>query len=848
MSVTSSVRRGWGSDRPVLWRLLPPLAVMLVLLILGGGWGLWRQLQAHMMEKQLASGVSVLDAVRTALRSQADLLSGQVQPIAADPGVKQALREGDVERLKADWMPVFVSLQKDLQFTHFNFIGTNRVSLLRLHKPELKGDVIDRPNLLEAERTGRIAPGLVIGQVGTLVLRVAQPVFDEEKLMGYVELGKEIEYILEDIHLPPGSYFAATMHKRCMGREQWQEWLEFWDRKAEWGRLEENVLIYSSMDPLPEAFNAMADRDPSIGRGLAFRNAEIEDGGREWRVTATALRDARGDDVGELLVMTDVTVEMDAFRASLLQGGLMGGVLLVSILGVLAVLLRRTDLCLLVQRREQDEIHRRMLSVLNSLDASVYVADLDTHQLLFVNEYGLKNWGRDIVGKPCWSALQGQPGPCSFCTRAERLLESGGGETRVSEIQNRLNGRWYALRDKVVSWADGRKVRLEIATDITAQKESEAALRKERDKAQLFLDMAEVIFVALDPEGTVTLINRKGCELLGLPQEQIIGRNWFDHFLPASVREDTFRYFKRIMAGECHRVESNENPVRTAGGGERTVLWGSTFLRNEDGKVAGTFSSGMDVTDRKKMEEQLARIQKTESLGRMAGAVAHHYNNLLQVVIGNLEMAMDDLPRNFHTYEEVENALRASRRAASLGGVMLTYIGESFARQERVDLCELCRESLPALKLNMPGTVALETDFPVPGPVVCLNAEQIRHLLSNLVVNAWEAMGGKSGVVSLKVGKVEGRALPVQNRVPADFVPSAPVYASLEVRDTGCGIAPEALGKLFDPFYSTKFVGRGLGLAVAQGYLKAHNGCITVESTPGEGSTFCIFLPLAEET
>ena len=205
MSVTSSVRRGWGSDRPVLWRLLPPLAVMLVLLILGGGWGLWRQLQAHMMEKQLASGVSVLDAVRTALRSQADLLSGQVQPIAADPGVKQALREGDVERLKADWMPVFVSLQKDLQFTHFNFIGTNRVSLLRLHKPELKGDVIDRPNLLEAERTGRIAPGLVIGQVGTLVLRVAQPVFDEEKLMGYVELGKEIEYILEDIHLPPGS-------------------------------------------------------------------------------------------------------------------------------------------------------------------------------------------------------------------------------------------------------------------------------------------------------------------------------------------------------------------------------------------------------------------------------------------------------------------------------------------------------------------------------------------------------------------------------------------------------------------------------------------------------------------
>ena len=226
MSVDSSVRR-WGSDRPVLWRLLPPLAFLLVLLILGGGWVLWRQLQAHMMERQLASGVSVLDAVRTALRSQTDLLLGQVQPIAADPGVKQALREGDMERLKVEWMPVFALLQKSHQFTHFNFISTNRIMLLRLHKPELKGDLIDRSHLLEAERTGKISPGLVIGQVGTLVLRVAQPVFDEEKLLGYVELGKEIEYILTDIYLPPGSYFAATMRKPCLSRDQWEEWLEF---------------------------------------------------------------------------------------------------------------------------------------------------------------------------------------------------------------------------------------------------------------------------------------------------------------------------------------------------------------------------------------------------------------------------------------------------------------------------------------------------------------------------------------------------------------------------------------------------------------------------------------------
>ncbi len=799
-----------------------------------------------MMERQLASGVAVLEAVRMALKSQTDLLSGQVQPMAADPSVKRALRVGDAEQLKADWLPIFVSLQKDLQLTHFNFILANRVTLLRLHKPELRGDVIDRANLREAERTGKLAPGLVIGQVGTLVLRVAQPVWDEGELLGYVELGKEIEFVLSDIHLPPGNFFAVTMLKRCLGEEQWREWLQGFGREAEWGRLSKNVMIYSSMEPLPEAFDRMADRDSAYGRGLAFRNAEIESDGRVWRATATTIRDAAGDDVGELLVMTDVTVEMEAFRTSLIHGGLWGALLLLLILGALVLLLRRTDASLMAQRKEQDEAHGRLLSVLNSLDALVYVADAQTDELLFVNEYGIQQWGADLLGQPCWRALQGQAGPCSFCSAARRNHPEEKAEWGASEIHNQTNGRWYSLRESSLAWTGGRRGRLAIATDITALKESEVALRKERDKAQLYLDLAEVIFVELNSEGIIKLINRKGCELLGLAQEQIIGKNWFEHFLPTAIRDDTLQNFQRIMAGGRRSMQTYENAVRTASGEERLIFWGNTFLCDDEGKVVGTFSSGMDVTDRKKMEEQLSQLQKTESLGRMAGAVAHHYNNLLQVVIGNLEMAMDDLPKGFHSYAEVEDALRASRRAANLGGVMLTYIGESFAKQERVDLCELCGRLVSVLELELPKNVKLDVELSSPGPMVRLNEDRFRHLLSNVVVNAWEAIGEKAGVVSLRVNTVEGDAIPVTNRVPADFVVTAPVYACLEVKDSGCGIAPEEMTKLFDPFYTTKFTGRGLGLAVAQGTLKSHNGCIAVESVLGEGSTFRICLPLAD--
>ena len=844
MSAVANVRRGWNSGRPVLWRLLPPLAFLLLLLILGAGGLLWRQLQTHMMDRQMTSGLAVLDAVHMALKRQTDVLAGQVQPIAADPRLRQALRERNVERLQEDWLPVFTSLQKDFQFTHFNFMTPERVLLLRLHKLDLRGDVIDRANLLEAERTGKTASGLVIGEVGTLVLRVAQPIFEDGVLLGYVELGKEIEYILEEIRLPPGSYFAATIRKECLSREQWNEWLQFFGRESEWSRLSKNVVIFSSMRPLPDAFNPMANRDPNYGQGLAFRNANIVDGGREWRATSTAIRDASGNDVGELLVMTDVTAEVAAFHHSLLLGGIWAAVLLVSILGLLVMLLRRTDRFLLGKRKDQEEAHQRLLLVLNCLDALVYVADIHTHELLFVNEYGLKQFGRDIVGKPCWAALQGMSGPCPFCTQAQRLQADVERGTGQAELQNRLTGRWYSVRDASLSWTGGREVRLQIAVDITAQKESEAALRLERDKAKMYLDIAEVIFVALDREGNITLVNRKGCELLGLAQDHLLGQNWFEHFLPPGVREETFQNFKRIMAGETDSMQAYENAVLTARGEERILFWGNTVLRDDAGRVAGTFSSGIDVTDRKKMEEQLLRLQKAESLGRMAGAVAHHYNNLLQVVMGNLEMAMDDLPKMLHSYAEVEAALRASRRAANLGSVMLTYIGETFAKQDRVDLCELCRSSMPMLGLGMPKTVSLELDLPTPGPLVRVNSDQIRHLLSNLVVNAWEAMGENSGVVFLRVKVVSGESIPVLDRVPADFVPTAAAYACLEVVDTGCGIERNALNKLFDPFYTTKFTGRGLGLAVAQGTMKGHNGCMTVESEPRRGTVFRIYLPL----
>ena len=178
---------------------------------------------------------------------------------------------------------------------------------------------------------------------------------------------------------------------------------------------------------------------------------------------------------------------------------------------------------------------------------------------------------------------------------------------------------------------------------------------------------------------------------------------------------------------------------------------------------------------------------------------------------------------------------------------MLTYLGQTRAQHEPLDLSEVCRRSLPMLRAAMPKDVVLETDLPSPGPVISANANQMQQVLTNLVTNAWEAIGDGRGVIHLTVKTVSPADIPTAHRFPVDWQPQDHAYACLEVADTGSGIADKDIEKLFDPFFSSKFTGRGLGLSVVLGIVRAHGGAVTVESEPGRGSIFRVFLPVSAE-
>jgi signal transduction histidine kinase len=279
---------------------------------------------------------------------------------------------------------------------------------------------------------------------------------------------------------------------------------------------------------------------------------------------------------------------------------------------------------------------------------------------------------------------------------------------------------------------------------------------------------------------------------------------------------------------------------------DRAIVW-------SDGRIARCETT-IDITDcipaereRVKPDARNLQIQKAESLARMAGAMAHHYNNKLQVVIGNLELAMLNLPQNHIAAKHLAESLDAARKTVEMSGQILTYLGQVRGRREQVDLSEICRQCLPVLDGAIQGgNIILHTALASPGPVVSANGELMQKALTNLLINAVESLGEGGGFISMDVRRVSGREIPSARLFPIGWTPGDLEYACLEIRDSGCGIREEAAEKIFDPFFSSKMIGRGMGLPVAMGIVKAYQGAIAMESEPGCGSAFMVFLPVSE--
>jgi len=356
-------------------------------------------------------------------------------------------------------------------------------------------------------------------------------------------------------------------------------------------------------------------------------------------------------------------------------------------------------------------------------------------------------------------------------------------------------------------------------------------------------------------DGKVLLVNKDGANILGCDSPDEVINNYSN--MAEQVYVDHTRRVEVVHLLQTHgEIKHFECRWKKKNG---EIIWVSINARltTKDGtekhggeQVIDGFV--LDITKRKRAEVENAKLEilnrqlhKNQSLARMAGSIAHHFNNQLTVVIGNIGLAMEAIPGDANIAGYMAQALQGAHKAAEVSSQMLTYLGLTSCRYTQLDLSETCRQILSLLQASAPKKLMFKADLPTPGPKIEANANQMQQVVINLVTNAFEAVGNNQGVVNFCIKTVSSEDITMAHRFPTDWQPRNRTYACIEVTDTGCGIAAEVIDNLFDPFYSSKFPGRGLGLSVVWGVAMAQKGVFSVESEIGSGSTFRVFFPVS---
>jgi PAS domain S-box-containing protein len=491
------------------------------------------------------------------------------------------------------------------------------------------------------------------------------------------------------------------------------------------------------------------------------------------------------------------------------------------------------------ERRGQMALHEsneRLQTILDSIDAVIYVADLETYELLFVNDYVRRIFGDNVVGRPCYQVLQGKDSPCTFCSNEKLLTEDGkAAGIHKWELQNRIDHRWYDVRDNAVQWLDGRLVKLEIASDITDRKKMEEALQESERDLRRAQTMARIGSWRFDLNSGIAIASEEAYRIYGLNNQGSLSiKDIQDAPLPEYRAALDSSLEQLIHHGKPYDIEFR---ICRASDKEIRNIHSVAEYDAEKNLVVGTIH---DITERVKLESQLRQSHKMESVGRLAGGVAHDFNNMLSVILGHAELAMEDTRPDDARHTHLSQILQAAQRSADMTRQLLAFARKQTISPKILDFNEAITGLLNMLRRLIGEDIDLSWQSASGVWPVRMDPAQIDQILANLCVNARDSIKGV-GKITIETGTMsfdEDYCDDHPGFLPGDYV-------MLAVSDNGCGMDKETLDKLFEPFFTTKDMGKGtgLGLSMVYGIVKQNNGFINVYSEPGQGTTFRIYLP-----
>jgi hypothetical protein len=277
--------------------LMIPLAVVFLLLIVFFFLISVTSQNSRLNQSSRQTAENASHKLNELLSEQSAALSAIGQALITNARLRNGLKMQDRRQLLRDSTPIFSSLKAEYNITHFYFHRPDRVNLLRIHKPEKNGDLINRFTVLKAERTGKTASGIELGSLGTFTLRMVLPVMDNNILIGYLELGKEIEDVLSSMHQDPEIEIAVCINKQLLHRTRWENGMQMLDRPSDWDQFPNYVLIYSSLSPFPNSCGYLNDNYEHFHNKVSTKTAS---GTKSWRILTNPLKDVSGATVGSL--------------------------------------------------------------------------------------------------------------------------------------------------------------------------------------------------------------------------------------------------------------------------------------------------------------------------------------------------------------------------------------------------------------------------------------------------------------------------------------------------------------------------------------------------------------------
>jgi len=489
----------------------------------------------------------------------------------------------------------------------------------------------------------------------------------------------------------------------------------------------------------------------------------------------------------------------------------------------------------ITERKRAEEEITMLAHALKSIGECVSITDTED-RLLYVNETFLKTYGYtedELLGKIV-SFVRSPHNPPEV-TR-EILPATIRGGWRGELLNRRKDGSDFPifLSTSVVQDDYGQPIALlGVASDMTERKRAEAALRESELKFRNLVENMLDFVWQVDDHGKFTYVSPNVSDLLGYDPDELLGRKLYET-LSKEVRDRMGPSYMGFVY-QRKKIKAMDFEILRKDGQSVLFELNASPLLDQDGKFHGYVGLCRDVTMRRQLEEEQQKSQKLESLGILAGGIAHDFNNILTSILGNVSLARMKTAEP-ELVRPLEQAEKASLRARDLTQQLLTFAKGGEPVKERINVTDLIRESA---EFALRGSaISISYHFAERLPLIAADRSQLNQVIQNLVINAVQAMpaGGKIDI-DVQVMPVTGQPdLPLPDGK----------YVRIRVSDTGIGIPEKHLKRIFDPYFTTKQAGSGLGLSVVYSIIKRHGGYISVAST-GEGATFSIYLPAGEE-